>query len=135
MSYGDNTDVTALVPEIAGATLPTTSTIDGWCNQFSAVVDAKLKSKGYTVPVTGANDILSLTPFIVQRAAVNAARAMSLGNRYDTRIEQWLAEWEQLLKDIENDTFELEGQTPVIYQTTIFHRSFSPLYTRNNRHN
>lgn len=127
MAYVNNTDISDLIPELLGVEKPTNTDVDAWCNQFGAVTDSRLKARGYSVPLTDASDILAVTPYIVERVAVNAVRAMEQGSISDERVTQWLANWETFLADIAEGNFILPVQSPAIYQTTVFHKTFSQI--------
>lgn len=79
MSYGDKNEVAALVPRYANTsgvfdqlTRPTQAQVTAWLAQISAVLDAYLATKGYSVPVTEANLNAALDLFVNEETAAIA---------------------------------------------------------------
>lgn len=79
MSYGDKNEVAALVPRYANTsgvfdqlTRPTQAQVTAWLAQISAVLDAYLATKGYSVPVTEANLNAALDLFTNEETAAIA---------------------------------------------------------------
>lgn len=79
MSYGDKNEVAALVPRYANTsgvfdqlTRPTQAQVTAWLAQISAVLDAYLATKDYSVPVTEANLNAALDLFTNEETAAIA---------------------------------------------------------------
>lgn len=75
-SYGSVAGVGVLVPRWSGAagdfadtTRPTATTVEGWIDEVSAILNSVLAQNGFTVPVTQSDALLMLGSFVNEEAA------------------------------------------------------------------
>ncbi len=118
MAYASNTDVQALISTysitLGASSIPTTTTVDGWCTQYSYVVDGVLRAKGYgTVPVTAAGDIGAITPYVAMRAAADTwMKHFGVADDQPQHVDEWLKQWEWFIGALAEGTFWLPTQNP-----------------------
>jgi hypothetical protein len=99
MAYAAYTDVELLISELLNltlseATVPTTTTVDTWCDQLSAVVNSALTRAGYgTIPASGTND-LALLKFWVAGRAAGIIWEQKFGGSSETMPESIRKQWE-----------------------------------------
>lgn len=119
--YADGDDVQALINALGGATVtlgiastPTLTQVEGWLDEYAAMVDARLTARGYsTVPASGTNDKLLIGHYVAQRGA---ARAFNAGFMYDEtpdKVQVWIDEWNEFLKGLDKGHIRLIDQTAV----------------------
>lgn len=94
----DNSGVTALtsVTYTAG-TIPTATQVTGFRADCAADMNSILKSRGYTVPATGSNDVVLLAGYENLGAAVKAEQAAYRGNVQQPRVTEWNKKYEDFL--------------------------------------
>lgn len=75
MAYASEARVLAYMSEapaaLTSSTTPTTAQVVDWIATEEALLDARLASVGYTVPVTGATPVLALSGISARRVAAN----------------------------------------------------------------
>lgn len=83
---------------IGSASVPTTTQVEGFLDQVAAEINSVLVGIGYTVPVTGANDIFMLKRFVSQKAAAMTYHAGYGGfTEPPARVTQWEEEYDNFL--------------------------------------
>lgn len=84
---------------IGESSVPTTTQVEGFLDQVAAEINSVLAGIGYTVPVTGTNDIYMLKRFVSQKAAAMTFHA-GFGGLGETpaRVKRWEAEYDTFLK-------------------------------------
>lgn len=91
MAYGTVANVAALtrVYTTAGtydaASNPTATAVQNWLNQFSGVVDVALAQNGFTVPITQADALLSVSGMVEAVTADMCHAANSSGRFFSER--------------------------------------------------
>lgn len=121
MAYGVYADVVALVPELSGVTKPTSTQVGGWLDEISATIDSWLYQQGYTIPVTGANDLLTTKHYTVVKVACTSVQVMSLGENYRQKAEGWCKEYSDFIEALSAGKFKLVNQTATKGGTGIFY--------------
>lgn len=112
MAYGVYGDVIALVPELASVTYPSTSTLTTWLTRISNIIDSYLAVQSYAVPITDATDVAMLTHYTTIKVAAMAINAMSLGDAYREKAENWEEEFDTFLADLKKRLIKLQSQVP-----------------------
>ncbi len=116
MPYATYPDVNQLLPEKAQCTLtttPNTTTLTDWIAEYEATLNAALKSAGYTVPVTGSNDIALCRGLVAKGVA-----CLAWGVRFPVdetalpkQVDNWCQEWTNALKAITEKKLPLVDQS------------------------
>jgi hypothetical protein len=98
---------------IGAGSVPTETQVEGFIDQVAAEVNSVLRSIGYTVPVTGSNDILMLTRYVAQKAAAKTYDA-GYGGFGETphRIKEWEEEYKTFLERLISRDMQLVDSDP-----------------------
>jgi hypothetical protein len=108
----DNTGVTALTGvTYTASTIPTTTQVSNFRTECAADINSILKSRGYSVPATGANDIVLLAGYENLGAAVKAEQAAYRGNVQQPRVTEWNKKYEDFLNRLRLGQADLIDQT------------------------
>ena len=108
----DNSGVTALTGVVYGvSTIPTDAQVTGFRVACAADINAILKARGYTVPATGANDVVLLADYENLGAAVKAEQAAYRGNVQQPRVTEWNKKYEDFLNRLRLGQADLIDQT------------------------
>lgn len=129
MPYATYANVNALFrkeDQMTNTSNPSTSTLTTWITQFEAQINGALSQAGFSVPVTGTNDVALLQGLVAQGVA-----CLAWGVRYPVdetalpkQVEGYCDTWKDALKSIKDGTFTLVDQsrrakTSVIYLGTM----------------
>lgn len=105
-TYAAVADVQALLPSasstgitISGTSSPSTTQVEGFLDQVAAEINSVLVQIGYSVPVTGSNDIYMIKRFLSQKVAAMSFHA-GYGVLSDppSRITQWEKEYDTFIQ-------------------------------------
>jgi hypothetical protein len=117
-SYADGDDVQAHINQLGGTTLtlgagstPTLGEVEGWLDQLAAEVDSVLKSNGYSVPATGANDVLLIGRYVSQKGAAMAYHGGYMFDDTPEKVSIWEDEWTAFLDRLINKQMVLLDQS------------------------
>lgn len=84
---------------IGVASTPTTTEVEGFLDQIAAEVNSVLVSNGYTVPVTGTNDLFLVKRYVSQKAAAMTYHAGYGGfGDVPARVLRWEAEYDAFIE-------------------------------------
>jgi len=119
-AYAAATDVQMLLETVSGtgltlstASKPTLAQAEGFIDQVAAEVNAVLKAAGYSVPVTGPNDLYMLKRYVSQKAAAMTYHAAYGGfGDVPARVQQWEDEYAAFLARIADKTQGLVDVSP-----------------------
>jgi len=105
---------------IGAGSVPTTTQVEGFIDQVAAEVDSVLTGAGYTVPVTGTNDIAMLKRYVAQKAAAKTYDA-GYGGFSDAphRILEWEEEYKTFLSRLIDRSMRLVDTAPRAKMGTI----------------
>ncbi len=113
MAYNsDNSGVTALTGlTYTVSTIPTTAQVTQFRVETAADMDSILKSRGYDIPATGANDVALLKGYENLGAAVKAEQAAYRGPQQQPRVTEWNKKYEDFLNRLRLGQADLLDQT------------------------
>ena len=113
MAYNeDNSGVSALTGvTYSPTTIPTAIQVTSFRVACAADINAILKARGYTVPATGANDVVLLADYENLGAAVKAEQAAYRGNVQQPRVTEWNKKYEDFLNRLRQGQADLLDQT------------------------
>lgn len=116
MPYATYNDVNALLPEkaqITNTSTPTTTTVTAWIAQAEARLNGALSTAGFSVPATGANDIVMLRGIVAEGVACKAwgVRFPVDETALPKQVEGYCETWKDALKSIKDGTFTLVDQS------------------------
>lgn len=119
-TYCTVADVQALLSTASGtgitidvASVPTETQVEQFIDQIAAEIDSVLVSIGYTVPVTGTNDITMLKRYVAQKSAAKTFDA-GYGGLGDAphRILEWEEEYKTFLERLISRDMQLVDTNP-----------------------
>jgi len=79
-------------------------------NEVAAELDAVLLSAGYLTPVTGTQDLLLVSGFVVSFVAARAYREWYRSNDAPDHVTAWEARWEKFIGRLLDGTLRLPNQ-------------------------
>lgn len=88
--YASNSDVTITIParNLGASTKPTTTNIDTWISDIENGWNLKLKTGGYTVPITGTLSERELKRLVVEFVAALVEQSIAKGNNEAVALHQ-----------------------------------------------
>lgn len=132
MAYAAIADVQRLFHAHAGFVIEDTSTpsetdVEAWIAEHESQLNGLLKAAGYSVPVTGSNDVPYLRKLVAEKTA---CKTWGIAFPVDTdqlpaQVKGWCEAWDAALKAIKDGEFTLVDQDirlgmGVIYPTMMF---------------
>lgn len=155
MAYALSSDVSARVGRTLSTTsTPTTAQVTAWIAEAEAELNGALEAQGITNPITDADGILFVKPYVCARAAMfwlQNKDSVTDGSDATAQIEAFRSEWRYLTDKIErqpslvaamvgHEFGETAGSgTPRAYATdnsdgySISDGDFDPVFTRSKQ--
>lgn len=106
-SYGSASGVAGYVGvytasgSFSTATLPTLANVESWIDQVSALLNTALAARGFSVPLTQADAVLSAKSLVEQLVSDLAHAANSSGRFFSERfLERGVSHWYAIRSDI-----------------------------------